>query len=201
MCPAGKEYELDVQSYLYTNGATAFWSEDGSEIVQDSRLPPTSHQSRIMVQTPEAIYTAPGPPPTVQAYPSVPADRIVAFLKTPEVHDEDGCSVEIAFSLAPAIHLPPYQATDLSVHRQGEDEEETFQCMQESGSAIDRAKAWGTCVLTGLVCATLLPSASQDRFENISIRLHRTGTQHRPCGVPRFCTAPPLCLDGPGGFL
>lgn len=183
---AGKEYELDVRSYLYTSGATAFWSEDGSEIVQDSRLPPAGQQSRVLVRTPEAIYEAPGPPPTVQAYPSVPAERIVSFLKTPEVHDEDGCSVEIAFSLEPAIRLPPYQATDLFVYRQGQPEEETFPCSQSGGSAIDRAKGWGTCMLQGIVCATLLPTAERDSLHNISIHLRRQGGRG-PC--PGRCAA------------
>lgn len=173
---AGQNSTVALGSNLYTDGSTAFWDYTGANLITSSSLPPAaaSKQSRVILRTPAGDYTSTTTAPVVIPFSSVPVTHIQAFLKTPSIHHDVACRVEIAFVFRPAISIKYATIDNVQLHTVDSYE----YC---SVGSLDKATGFGTCILIDFNCNRLFPAGAVD--QTLAITLSATNVVSQPMAI------------------
>lgn len=149
---------------MYTDGSTAFWDLTGNNLITSNLLPPAAaaRQSRVMLRTPAGDYTSTTAPPVITPFPDVSVTQMQIYLKTPSIHHDVGCRVEIAFVLRPAISITTAILDDVRLHKGGN----FVYCLTGS---LDRATGFGTCIVSEYDCTALFPAGAVDQTLAITL--------------------------------
>ena len=157
-------------SHLYTDGSTAFWDSSGTTLITSPYLPPShvSKQSHVFLRTPAAIYTSTTAALVTAPFPHVPVTDMQAFLKTPNIHHDVGCRIEIAFVLRPATSIKVGTINEVMINIG------TVAKACSQGS-LNTGTGFGTCIMTQEHCTTAFPAETFMRMQAITLTFTQSG--------------------------